>query len=120
MYLLYIKILLKKHKKSFNRRITDIDKQISKLIDLYQVEGISIDVIKSRVDLLQKEKDTLNDKISVPVPNIKETKNKFISMMGDFDNVWSGNSLEEKRLFVSSVIKSIVINDENITINWRI
>ena len=106
--------------KSINKRITDIDKQISKLIDLYQIEGISINDIKSRVDELQKERDILSDKLSVPIPDMKETKNKFISILGDFDNIFNGNSLEEKRLFVRSVIQSIVINDENITINWRI
>ena len=106
--------------KSLNKRITDIDKQITKLIDLYQIEGISINDIKSRIDELQKEKDALNDKLSVPIPDVKETKNKFISMLDDFDNIFNGNSLEEKRLFISSVIESILINDLSITINWRI
>ena len=106
--------------KLLNKRITEIDKQISKLIDLYQIEGISIDDIKSRIDELQKEKDVLNEKLSVPVEDVKETKAKFISMLYGFDDILKSNSMEEKRLFISSVIQSIVLNDENIRINWRI
>ena len=106
--------------KSLNKRITEIDKQISKLIDLYQIEGISIDDIKSRIDELQKEKDILSDKLSLPVADVKEAKAKFISILSGFDAILNSNSLEEKRLFVSSVIQSIVLNDEKIEINWRI
>ena len=106
--------------KALDKRISEIDKQISKLIDLYQLEGISIEDIRSRVDELQKEKDVLSEKVTLPVADVKETKAKFISTLNGFDDIFTSSTLEEKRLFVSSIIKSIVINNENISINWRI
>lgn len=123
----YIETLFKTEKEkpaineeSLSNRIKDIDSQISKLIDLYQINDIPINEIKSRIDGLQKEKDVLNEKLSLTVEDVKETKAKFIYTLSEFDDVFRGDSLEEKRLFVSSIIQSVVLNDEQIDINWRI
>ena len=69
---------------------------------------------------MQKEKDVLSDELSKPVEDIRETKKQFIGLLSEFDDVFKNGSLEEKRIFVSSVINSILVNDESININWRI
>ena len=105
---------------SLTTRVKEIEGQISRLIDLYQVKGFSIEEISSRVDALQREKDTLKETLSKPVEDIQESKIRFISLLGVIDGVFSEKSIEEQRLFVSSVIKSIIVDGEEIQINWRI
>ena len=106
--------------KSLTERIQRIDGQISKLIDLYQVKDIPIDEISSRINELQKEKDVLSETVSTPVEDVIETKKQFVGLLNEFDDIFKHGSLEEKRIFVSSIIESILVNDEQISINWRI
>lgn len=106
--------------KSLIDRIKAIDFQIAKLIDLYQVKDIPIEQISSRIKDLQNEKNILNENVMSPTESTKEIKQKFFILLSEFDDIFRGDSLEEKRMFVSSVIKSIVINDKTININWRI
>ena len=106
--------------KSLNKRIKDIDIQISKLIDLYQVGSIPIEDITNRVNALKQEKDTLVENLRTPVADIGARKRKFVALLSEFDDVLRGGAIEERRMFVNSVIKSIVVNDESINIHWRI
>ena len=106
--------------KSINERIKAIDTQISKLIDLYQVKDIHMDEISVRIKTLQREKDVLNEKLINPAEDIKESKKQFISLISEFDDIFKRGSLEEKRLLISSLIKAIAVNNEQINISWRI
>lgn len=105
---------------SIKERIKAIDIQIPKMIDLYQIKDISIDEISLRISELQKEKDFLNQSLILAEEDKGIVKQKLIILLDETDSILTAGSLEEKRLFVSSVIKSILVNDEQIHINWRI
>jgi len=108
-------------RKALTDRIKAIEGQIAKLIDLYQVKDIPIDEISARIHALQKEKDVLHERASSPAESAAETQKQFVESLNAFDGVFrEGAPLEEKRILVSSVIQSIVVNDEQININWRI
>ena len=98
-------------------RVKAIDGQIAKLIELFQVKDISIDEISSRVSELQKEKAVLSGKLNAPA---EEPQRQLVGLLSEFDDVFRNGLPEEKRLFVGSVIKSIVVDGEDININWRI
>ena len=77
------------------RRIDELDAQIRRVLDLYQLGTISMDEIKSRVDKLETERDALaaqleedeDVKSSVLPPHVAQTLlQDFVSIAksGDF------------------------------------
>ena len=103
---------------TINRRLKEIDQQIERMIDLFQVSNIPIDQIQKRVDSLTKEKETLNeslsnhdDKLSISAAN--SIKEKFLDLK-------ESGSLEEKRLLINRIIKRIDIDGEDVDIHLNI
>ncbi|MEM1483902.1 recombinase family protein [Oscillospiraceae bacterium PP1C4] len=107
-------------KKSALDSIKKIDSQISRMIDLYQVGGISIEQISNKISLLQKEKSNLESKIVQPNSYIQETRDRFIQSIEKMDEVFESGSVEEKRMLVSSFVDKIWVDGENVSIEWRI
>lgn len=104
--------------KDYTQRLKEIDNQISKMIDLYQVGSVPIEQISSRVEALQKEKNTLeNAKIE---DSSKVTKKDFLTFVDDFEKAYKDGTLEEKRMIVFNIVERVIIDGENINIKWRI
>lgn len=100
---------------NIKKRIHEIDKQINRMIDLYQIGNIPIDKISEKINALQNEKDTLNLSIKEQPKKLtlKEVKNKkkIISIL---DN---GN-LEEQRALLKSLIDRIIVYEDSVKIFW--
>lgn len=101
-------------------RIKELDKQINRMIDLYQIGSTPMEQISGRVENLQKEKNALQVQLSGGNGNRNDTAKRFIEALNHFDEVFFSGAIEEKRAFVSSVIESIWIDEENVQIKWRI
>lgn len=104
------------------KQIAEIDAQISRMIDLYQVGNIPVQQISDRIAALQKEKDNLN--LLLPTqPDLKNKKQAFIENLRKFNELFNDEkikTIEEKRQFISNIIKRISVNDNQIEIEWRI
>jgi site-specific DNA recombinase len=103
------------------KQITDIDKQISKLMDLYQIGTIPVDEISIRIEKLYVEKKTLLSKLVVEDLNEDEFDEKVIrEMFNDFPLIWHNATLDVKRRILQGFIKRIVIQKEgeNPVIEW--
>lgn len=104
--------------KDYTKRISEIDNQISKLIDLYQIGSIPIETISKKTDSLTMEKEALKkasvepNSSSVSVAEKIEFKNRFLSIL---DN----GSLEEKRACVANLIERITINGDDVDITLK-
>ncbi|MHC1722778.1 MAG: recombinase family protein [Aminipila sp.] len=96
-------------------KIKGIEKQINKLIDLYQFNKIPIDEVNKRINQLQEQKEKLSV-VEVPKDNSKEFKKAINSL----DKIMKNGELESKRLVFSTLIKRITINANEIDIEWRI
>lgn len=101
-------------------RIIEIDKQISKLVDLYQIGGIDFNAINEKIVSLNEEKATLefeldNEPISTPALSLTETK----QILSTFSDVIASANFEELRDLVHSLIDGIIINGEDIEIHWK-
>ena len=105
---------------TIKKRLIGIDKERERLLSLFQIDGITLDSIKKRIDKLKIEEDSLNSLIKTPVIDKKTAKKNFTSLLDKVDIIFESGSLDEKRLFVSSLIESVILNDEQIQINWRI
>lgn len=105
--------------KSINSEIAKIDTQISKMMDLYALGTIDLDVISDKVAALNKTKTALLkelDTLDVPskdnVMTDEQIRNLAALMSDDLP-------LEDRRSIVQSLIYYIEIDEENIIIHWK-
>ena len=105
--------------KAITQEIAKIDKQISKMMDLYALGTIDLDVISDKVAALNEQKTALAkemDSMNVPEKNEAMTEEEIrsiASMMKD------DLPLEDKRNIVQSLIQYIEIDEEDIIIHWK-
>ena len=105
--------------KSITSEIEKINSQISKLMDLYAMGSIDMDMISSKVADLNKTKTALQKEIdSLDVPDSDEMTTEEIqslaSMMDD-ENL----DLADKRNIIQSLLYYIEIDEEKILIHWK-
>lgn len=104
--------------KAITQEIAKIDSQISKMMDLYALGTIDLDVISSKVGELNDTKLSLTKELEgLDVQQIRTMTDEEIvniaSMMDD------DLPLEDKRSIVQSLIHHIEIDEENIIIHWK-
>lgn len=100
---------------TIKHRINEIDKQISRMIDLYQMGNISIEEISARINALKSERDNISSLLeSKPKVFPDETKSSFHNPKAVFIN----GTLDEQRLFVRSLIDYITVNDDKLYFQW--
>lgn len=102
-------------------KIADLDKQIGRLMDLYQDEKIPVDVLSTRIDKLHREKLALEEQLAAvepPKPKRDFNDDAFAGLLADFATVWQSAGLEDKRQIVSTLIRRIVLDGEHVEIEW--
>ena len=105
--------------KSITSEIAKIDTQISKMMDLYALGTIDLNVISDKVAELNKTKTALSKELdSLNVPDNKdvmtaEQVRSIAALMKD------DLPLEDKRNIVQSLIYYIEIDEDNIIIHWK-
>lgn len=100
--------------------IKNINLQISRMLDLYQVGDVSINETTRRIKQLEAEKQNLQRLLKEENSGFNINKEKFIELINQCVKVLQNGDLDEKRLFVSSVIDTILIDGNNVKIRWRI
>jgi site-specific DNA recombinase len=105
--------------KSITSEIEKINSQISKMMDLYAMGTIDMDMISTKVAELNKTKTALQQEInSLDVPDSDEMTTKEIqsiaAMMDD-----ESLSLQDKRNIIQSLIYYIEIDNDDILIHWK-
>lgn len=100
--------------KSILKQIDSIQSQISRLLDLYQIEGISIDDIQDRIKKLQHEKDVLEETFSNLKTNQKKklTTTEVLSMEASFNEIMENGTDMEKQAIVRTLIDKIIVHEE--------
>lgn len=106
--------------KAINSEIEKIDSQISKMMDLYALGSIDIDVISDKVASLNKTKANLEKELDSM--NMPETVDGALTTQQIMDIASLMNDdleLEEKRNIIRSLLYYIEIDEENILIHWK-
>ena len=107
-------------KATLEARVEEINKQLDKIMDLYQLGNIPLDSIAKRIEDLTIERDKLEAEL-LNINDIKEDKK--ISLTGVKDivknakTILDSDDMEAKRNLVSSLIDRIELGD-NIKIYW--
>ena len=104
--------------KSIKLEIDKIDSKISKMMDLYALGTIDLDVISDKVTELNGTKAALQKEMdSLKLPDKESmTDEEIISIA----SLWDDDlPLEDKRNIVQSLISYIEIDDEDVIIHWK-
>jgi len=102
-------------------KISTLDKQIGRLMDLYQDERMPMDVLSGRIDRLHREKQALEAQLSSlepPKPRKDFDGDSFMDLLADFASVWKTADVDEKRQIIGSLVKKITLDGENVDIEW--
>ena len=104
--------------KTITLEIAKIDTQISKMMDLYALGTIDLDVISDKVAALNEQKAALKkelDSMNVPKTDTMTTQEvmDIASLMKD------DLPLEDKRNIVQSLIYHIEINEDDVIVHWK-
>ena len=128
----YYQALLKRKKKAaaetgpsdadvIRSKVADLDKQIGRLMDLYQDERMPVDVVSSRIDKLHRDKLALEEHLAAivpPKPKRDYDEDAFSGLLADFATVWESAGLEERREIISALIKKITLDGDRVDIEW--
>ncbi|MGC6177503.1 recombinase family protein [Lacrimispora sp. 38-1] len=100
-------------------RISEIEKQAEKLLDLYQHGLFDIEKISSRMEELNAERDKLQSdlefkKVPAPQVNVKQA----LEIIQSAADVFQYGSPDEQQALVRSLINKIIIDNDNIEIHW--
>ena len=105
--------------KSITSEIEKINSQISKMMDLYSMGSIDMDMISNKVSELNKTKTALQSELnSLDVPDEDEMtveEIQSIASLMDDENL----DLADKRKIIQSLIYYIEIDEEDILIHWK-
>lgn len=106
-----------------DNRIVNIEKQLEKLMDLYQLNKIPIQSISKRSEELHREKISIemninecktinNSKTNIPLDTL-------LDIFKCFDLMWDEATMNEKKQILNTLIKRIVVTD-SIKIEWNL
>lgn len=107
-------------KRMIEKRIEQIESQVSKLMDLYTLGSIDINVIKAKMNPLNDEKKSLE----MELENINEevsqiTKEEVLDLVGLFEEAVKENDPYKIHNIISELIEHIEIDGEEIRIHWN-
>ena len=100
------------------KRIEEIETQIDKLLDLYQIGGIAVSKLSERVDKLNEEKEQLTTELEDKKPPLLMSAEEVQNIIMNCDTVFDHGTPEEQQALVRALINKIVINGEDLEIHW--
>lgn len=103
------------------KRLSQIDAQISKLMDLYTLGSIDLDIIQSKISPLTTEKgnleNTLHELLADQKPNMDD--DTVMSLVDSFLEKTKNGTLDERRDILSVLIDRIDLNESEVNIHWN-
>lgn len=103
------------------KRLLQIDSQISKLMDLYTLGSIDIEIIQSKISPLTTEKgnleNTLHEIQADQKPNMDD--DTVISLVDSFLEKTKNGTLDERREILNVLIDRIELNEHEVKIHWN-
>ena len=105
-------------KNAIKKRLAEISGQLQKLIDLYQVNTIPMEIITSRANALYDEQKALEAELDKEdeMPSLE----LFYNALQDYKEGFQLGDLDQKRLLLSSLIERILVNGKSVKVVWRL
>jgi site-specific DNA recombinase len=100
------------------KRIREIDKQIGKLMELYQQDGIPPELLGENINKLYNEKTVLQSTLA-PVAVPTTTPFDLVEeLIADAAGIWDFADEQQRRRIMQSLISKIVLTENDIKIEW--
>ena len=100
--------------------IAKIEKQIEKLIELYSVGGMPTDVVQKKILELSEEKENLEASLEEEEEDASLAPEEAADIAKGLSEIIENGSFEDVRLIITTLIKKIELDEDNITIYWNI
>lgn len=100
------------------KRIHEIDRQINKLMELYQHDSIPTDVLSDKINKLYNEKTALQTSLEPVQTNNVIPFDLVLELISDAAQIWDFADVSQKRRVLQSLIRKITLTDDNIDIEW--
>lgn len=103
---------------NIERRIREIDRQIGKLMELYQQDDIPPELLGEKINRLYGEKTALENSIAP----VEETNAMPLDLVAELitnaAEIWDFADENQKRRILQSLISRIVLTDDQVDIEW--
>ena len=105
--------------KEIHTRISDIDAQIAKIIDLYQISAIPMADLTARINQLRMEQDELRKSLDDQVLSQADIET-FLTAIAQFQTSFADADLMQRRLIVSSLVHAVKIDGKQVKVEWNV
>jgi len=95
-------------------QIKDIDKQITNLIELFQIDKMPLEIITEKIDKLSSEKKSMQNLMCRKSASDNSDFKTHMNMLKKFD--WINSDKEEKRKIIGLLIDKVIIFDNHIEV----
>lgn len=102
-----------------NKRIKELSAQISRYSDLYSLDSMDMNEVKSKIDPLGIERQALRDQLNILQNENSSSTEEAFELAKSFGEVLERGDDDEIRFTIEELINRIVIDNENITIEWK-
>ena len=104
------------------REIAELSDQISNYMDLYSIRRLTLSEVDSKIEPLADRRAKLEEELDRLTEEYDENNlsdSEVIRLVNSFGDVLDNGTLEEARFTISTLIKKIEIDDEDIFIHWN-
>ena len=100
------------------KRLREIDKQIGRLMELYQHDDIPPELLGERINKLYNERTALESTLTPVVENEVMPFDLVEALIADAAQVWDFADESQKRRILQSLVSRIVLTDDDVKIEW--
>ena len=106
--------------KIIEKEIKSVDEKIMKLMDLYSVGSMPTDLLTSKIQKLNEDKQKLVDQITeLETPNENIDKNEILDHLRSAKEIKENGSLDDQRALIFALIDRITVDQASIHIKYR-
>lgn len=102
----------------YDKQIRKIDKQVKRLLDLYQMGTVEYEEIDERISKLHQEKEALNDLIKEHTKD-KLTINEAKAFLKEAADTIDNGTFEDKQRLINALIDYITIDGDTINLHFK-
>ena len=101
------------------KRIREIDRQLNKLIELYQMDSIPADFLSENVNKLYQEKNMLQKSLQSMKKEPAYTFDLVQALLENASKIWEFADDSQKRRILQDLILKITLTDDKVDIEWN-
>ena len=105
-------------KNEYRTRLEEITKQINNLLNNI-ASGIAVEEKKKKINELEKEKETIEEKLIEAEQKEKDNK-VSLNMIKNLKATWFDMDFDEQRRIIEHLIDKVIVNDNEINIYYNI